>query len=87
MKIFRLKNIPDNFDVKPLIEFLKTTNLYVTFEFSEFLSEEYRNQLNEIIFEILETDAFIYGPPSLTIPGIELETQIALLRKARKVND
>uniref|UniRef100_A0A914Z0J3 Uncharacterized protein n=1 Tax=Panagrolaimus superbus TaxID=310955 RepID=A0A914Z0J3_9BILA len=85
LKKFRLINIPDIFDIKPLLSFLKKTNLYVCLDFCENLSEDYRNQLNDIIVEILdETDnAYLFGPPSLKIPGINFETQLALFRKAR----
>uniref|UniRef100_A0AC34F7Y3 Uncharacterized protein n=1 Tax=Panagrolaimus sp. ES5 TaxID=591445 RepID=A0AC34F7Y3_9BILA len=87
LKKFRLINIPDTVDIKLLLSFLKKTDLYVCLDFCEILSEDYRNQLNEYIFEILQDDsAYMFGPPSMKIPGIAFEIQLALFRKARKLN-
>uniref|UniRef100_A0A914PVE4 Uncharacterized protein n=1 Tax=Panagrolaimus davidi TaxID=227884 RepID=A0A914PVE4_9BILA len=71
---FNLLNLSDVFDIDAFYSYMKK-NTHTTFflKFDEQISDAFKNRLERIIDEILETKQFNYEPPLIRFSGIDIQ--------------
>uniref|UniRef100_A0A914QEQ5 Uncharacterized protein n=1 Tax=Panagrolaimus davidi TaxID=227884 RepID=A0A914QEQ5_9BILA len=79
---FSLINISENFDIQTLFNFLKRNSspkFHLKYQNNR-LSNKYKNELEKIVDEILETKSLKYDPPFISFP-LQNEFKLAAFRK------
>uniref|UniRef100_A0A914QSX8 Uncharacterized protein n=1 Tax=Panagrolaimus davidi TaxID=227884 RepID=A0A914QSX8_9BILA len=71
--IAQIKDIPESFDIGTFLKNVKKNKAFISLEFKENCSENFQNQLETIIEEILGTETFNYIPPLILFPELNPE--------------
>uniref|UniRef100_A0AC35GTL2 Uncharacterized protein n=1 Tax=Panagrolaimus sp. PS1159 TaxID=55785 RepID=A0AC35GTL2_9BILA len=77
--IAQIQDIPECFDIETFFKNLKKNKAFISLEFAENCSENFQNQLETIIEEILGTETFNYIPPLILFPELNTEKKKGML--------
>uniref|UniRef100_A0A914QU59 Uncharacterized protein n=1 Tax=Panagrolaimus davidi TaxID=227884 RepID=A0A914QU59_9BILA len=77
--IAQIQDIPESFDIETLFKNSKKNKAFISLEFAENCSENFQNQLETIIDEILGIQTFNYIPPLILFPELNPEKKKGML--------
>uniref|UniRef100_A0A914P8A9 Uncharacterized protein n=1 Tax=Panagrolaimus davidi TaxID=227884 RepID=A0A914P8A9_9BILA len=81
LDILALYNLSEVFDIDTFYGYMKKnqhTKIYITFDGQ--ISDAFKNRLETIVDEILETEQFNYKPPVINFTGLDFEKYVKLCR-------